>query len=443
MERKPSASRILLVDDDPASADEFRLALAPLAHEVDVVTSAGKALGRAHREHYQVVVIDMTLRGIDGFAVVEAIHGLSPLTMFVIATSESRGRLPMRSRGRPWVSSLLMKPWNTDEVVAKIGCAQRLYERRAASRSGVAASALSVLVIEDSPTDALLVRHHVSSVEGASVVVVPSLSAATVALHDTSFDVIVTDLSLPDAQGVDAVLRLRSAGPGAAIVVSSGIDDDALVLQLLQIGAHEFLAKSELTSDRVRRALTQAVERKRFEVRLARLAYYDALTGAANRAGLSERGAEALERAARRNERVAVFLLDLDGFKAINDQLGHDAGDALLQGVVARLHGLLRAYDIVARFGGDEFAMLVTDVGPDLAVEELAARILASLRVPFAIAGHESMEIRGSLGVAIFPSHGEQLSALLKAADAAMYEAKRQGKDRAVVGRRPTPSTDL
>lgn len=136
----------------------------------------------------------------------------------------------------------------------------------------------------------------------------------------------------------------------------------------------------------------------------------------------------AMAESKRGHGKIALVMLDLDNFKAINDNLGHDTGDELLKEVASRLAGILRQTDTVCRMGGDEFALLISDITLKESVKEVAGRILENVRKPFNLHGFEG-RITASLGVAIFPEDGDSLETLIKHADIAMYEAKRAGRD--------------
>jgi diguanylate cyclase (GGDEF)-like protein len=152
------------------------------------------------------------------------------------------------------------------------------------------------------------------------------------------------------------------------------------------------------------------------------------LSGLANRALFRDRLEHASARAARSLTSLAVLFLDLDDFKLVNDSLGHAAGDEMLVAVAGRLLGSLRAADTAARFGGDEFAVLLEDTGPEAACR-LAERIIDELRVPLTIADRE-VQVRASIGIALSPAGAEDPAELLQAADVAMYAAKGRGKGR-------------
>ena len=174
-------------------------------------------------------------------------------------------------------------------------------------------------------------------------------------------------------------------------------------------------------------------ERKANEAEMRRLAYHDPLTGAANRALFDERFAEAIARARRDRSRIAVIILDLDHFKAVNDGYGHAAGDAILRGLTRRLAPIVRETDLLARLGGDEFAILLTGLRDSAGAAAFAGRILARLAAPITAAGLPHI-VRASLGIAVWPTGGATAEAMLRWADEALYVAKGEGGHRFVVG---------
>jgi diguanylate cyclase (GGDEF)-like protein/PAS domain S-box-containing protein len=169
-------------------------------------------------------------------------------------------------------------------------------------------------------------------------------------------------------------------------------------------------------------------DRKVAEQRVQYLAYYDALTGLPNRTLLQDRLAKTLAGARRQKDKVALLFLDLDGFKNINDSLGHAVGDLLLQEIGERLKTWGREQDTVARLGGDEFLIMLTDVKdvPDVAVA--AERLMDAMTAAFVVQGH-SLNIGCCIGISIFPDHGADGETLIRRADAAMYSAKEYGRN--------------
>jgi len=169
-------------------------------------------------------------------------------------------------------------------------------------------------------------------------------------------------------------------------------------------------------------------ERKLAEERIERLAHFDVLTGLPNRVQLEERARKALAQAQGAGKQLALLFLDLDGFKDINDSLGHSVGDALLVRLARRLHHGLDEDDLLARHGGDEFIFLMRCDDP-AAVQTAAQAILDTVAEPFAIAEHE-LSVTASIGVAVFPQDGRDLETVVRCADAAMYQAKQNGRSR-------------
>ena len=170
-------------------------------------------------------------------------------------------------------------------------------------------------------------------------------------------------------------------------------------------------------------AMRDITPRKTFETEIQHLAYYDALTGLANRRFFFEQGAKALSMAKRHRLPAAVLYIDLDRFKQVNDTLGHEGGDALLKQVADALRNSLRETDVVARLGGDEFAVILTEVRDVDAAARVSRRILENMPDSAVTEGHE-VPVGASIGVAMFPDDSEELEELLKAADLSMYRAK-------------------
>lgn len=167
-------------------------------------------------------------------------------------------------------------------------------------------------------------------------------------------------------------------------------------------------------------------ERFRMEERLRHLAFYDPVTELPNRAHFEDRLGQAMARAERQGQKLAVIFLDLDRFKNVNDTLGHHAGDEVLQQVAERLSRRLRKGDLLARLGGDEFAFLLEPVQGSLGATRAADRILVAMEDPFQVEG-QTFGIHASMGIALYPEGGEDPATLIQQADTAMFEAKRGG----------------
>ncbi|HEY9147744.1 MAG TPA: diguanylate cyclase [Gammaproteobacteria bacterium] len=173
-------------------------------------------------------------------------------------------------------------------------------------------------------------------------------------------------------------------------------------------------------------------ERKAMEEQIQHMAHYDALTELPNRALFSDRLEQAMRRAERDRNEIAVLFVDLDRFKPVNDRYGHAVGDLLLQQVAQRMGHCLRASDTVARIGGDEFVVLLPEVEGEEGVSHLATKLLQSVSRPYRINGIE-LQISCSIGAALYPEHGETQLELMRAADTAMYRAKDQQGNRMTI----------
>jgi diguanylate cyclase (GGDEF)-like protein len=227
------------------------------------------------------------------------------------------------------------------------------------------------------------------------------LAAVSIALAVFASYLIARSITQPLSQLTKGALRMRAGDYTAPIKVAS----------------HDELALLAGSLNHLREGIA------RREREILRLAYEDPLTGLPNRSLLIDRLQQGLRNAARRNEPLAVMVLDLDRFKEINDMLGHVAGDAVLKQVAARLQAVLRDTDTVSRLGGDEFAIVLPTADAEL-VRLVARRIALALREPVEFEG-QPLDVAASIGSAIFPQHGEDAGTLIRHADLAMYVAKR------------------
>jgi len=170
------------------------------------------------------------------------------------------------------------------------------------------------------------------------------------------------------------------------------------------------------------------LERKKTEIAMRNMAYHDSLTGLPNRILFNDRLEMALAKVTRSKKKIAVLFVDFDGFKKINDNLGHSVGDALLEAVGVRLKSCLRQEDTVARLGGDEFVLILPEINNRDAAGILASKLLETIRPAFMIEGKE-VKITLSIGISLFPDNGDTVKVLIKRADEALYLAKNKGRD--------------
>jgi len=289
---------------------------------------------------------------------------------------------------------------------------------------------MKLLLVEDNPEDvefleASLRRQRAGDVE---LVNVNTLAAATDRLTSDRFDVVLLDLHLPDGSGLQCLDAIQAVDREIPIVVLSGQDDEEFAVSILNKGAQDYLVKWEGQGRTILRSMRYAIERKKSELRLNYLAQFDALTGIPNRQFFNDQLNRATARARRDGRKVGLLFLDLDDFKIVNDTLGHDSGDRLLQEVAERIRRSVRNGDVIARLGGDEFAVLMEGLATPREVEVVATGLLDIVSQPYHIAGRQ-LAVTTSIGITMYPNDNAETQMLLKNADIAMYKAKDNGRN--------------
>jgi diguanylate cyclase (GGDEF)-like protein len=289
---------------------------------------------------------------------------------------------------------------------------------------------LRLLLVEDSENDATLLIEYLR--EGGydpQCTRVDSAQALTEALEtdEHELDIIIADYTMPGFSGTAALSIVRDRGLEVPFIFVSGTIGEEIAVEAMKNGADDYIIKSNLNRliPAINRELRDAQvrrDRSKAEERIRHLAYYDSLTDLPNRTLFSNRLEMAVANALRTRSPLSVLIIDLDGFKEINDTMGHMMGDAVLREIGKRLQQDLRGSDTVARLGGDEFAIMLPGVGQTGA--ELAARkLLAVIQEPLTIEGL-NLDVHGSCGIAISPEHGTEGEVLVQRADVAMYVAK-------------------
>ncbi|WP_339432681.1 MULTISPECIES: two-component system response regulator [unclassified Pseudomonas] len=240
-------------------------------------------------------------------------------------------------------------------------------------------------------------------------------------------DVVLLDIEMPGMNGFE-VCRILKSDPelfSVAVIFVSAHTQTSAELLAMECGGVDFIQKP--LNIPVARAHIKAHIALRVEAK--RLANHDALTGLPNRILLQDRTEQALQKARRRQGRVAMLLIDLDNFKVINDSMGHSVGDLVLREVAARISGSLRMEDTVSRQGGDEFILLLPEVVGFDAMGDFAQRLLEIIASPFSIQGNR-YDLSASIGISVFPEDSDDMESLHRHADAAMYQAKLSGRNR-------------
>lgn len=294
---------------------------------------------------------------------------------------------------------------------------------------------LNVLLVEANPGDVRLIREMLAPDKdfGATYQLynVQSLQEAAAKYVNEEFHAILLDMNLPDSTGLSTIQHLSALVPQIPIIILTGMHDAKLAMQSAQLGAQDYIIKNECSGPLLKRIIHYAIERKAVEARFKFLAMHDPLTGLPNRTLFHDRLTQTIRHAERNRGgttlkwKAAIMLMDLDNFKLINDRLGHEQGDVILQLTARRLRASLRHSDTVARLGGDEFILIVEGIASQMDCIAVAQKLLRSLDEPVILEG-TTISLKASVGISIFPDDAREIETLIRHADIAMYTAKRQ-----------------
>ncbi|WP_049631552.1 bifunctional diguanylate cyclase/phosphodiesterase [Cellvibrio sp. pealriver] len=251
------------------------------------------------------------------------------------------------------------------------------------------------------------------------------LDSALGKILSQEFDVALLDYYWGDMNARDLLNAARVQACQTPIVVMTDEMETEVDREAIRAGAADYLIKGQIDHLLLERTLRYAIERKQTEQHLSRLAHYDPLTDVPNRILFRDRLEHAIHLAERDNTSFTLMFIDLNGFKEVNDNFGHDAGDAIIRICAERLGACLRRSDSVARMGGDEFTLLLQNIAVNTDVAHIAEKVIKAIEQPAEINGHEVV-VGCSVGIAIYPQAGRDADTLLKHADMAMYKAKQE-----------------
>ncbi|MHB8422929.1 MAG: putative bifunctional diguanylate cyclase/phosphodiesterase [Leptospirales bacterium] len=290
---------------------------------------------------------------------------------------------------------------------------------------------LRVLLVEDNPGDVYLVREMLRN-EGRGridLLTTNRIARAVEILSESWIDAILLDLGLPDENGLETLRMLRETSESVPIVILSGLEDESLAVSAIQLGAQDFLIKGTISGHLLARSIFYAIKRKEMDSQLRHLASHDTLTNLANRKLFYERINRSIELSERNQKIMALVFLDLNDFKAVNDSFGHTAGDILLKEFAHRLRIRLRRTDVVARIGGDEFAIILDSVVDANDVSTIVQHVIEEITYPYEL-DPDLVSISVSVGISLYPLDGKTAGELIRKADRAMYQGKESGTSR-------------
>ena len=293
-----------------------------------------------------------------------------------------------------------------------------------------------ILVIDDAPTNLHVLTAALSAEFQVQIATSGAIALELATKHPP--DLILLDVMMPEMNGFE-VCKLLKAAPALTnipVIFITAMSDSESQVAGLALGAADYVSKPfkvEIVKLRIRNLLEREHLRELIEdkqAELERIAKYDPLTGLPNRALLADRMSLALLQTQRRGQKLAVAFVDLDGFKAVNDSYGHDAGDHLLITLARRMKQALRDGDTLARLGGDEFVAVLVDLADVDASAPMLNRLLAAVAEPVHF-GQALLQVSASLGITFYPQAQEiDAEQLIRQADQAMYQAKLAGKNR-------------
>ena len=297
----------------------------------------------------------------------------------------------------------------------------------------MALRAVNVLLVEDDEDDVYIAKQVMDNDPFCQYQLTHlSTYQALLQADVRTIDIILLDLGLPDASGLNLVAEVVNHFRDIPVVVLTGLTSEKLGEQAIQIGAEDYIPKEELASNLLSRSVRFAIERHGMVNKLRNMVHVDGLTLLSNRTDFDERLDSLMDFAQRHQSKLGLLLIDLDGFKEINDSLGHSAGDQVLIQFAARLKSHIRKTDVAARIGGDEFALILHPVDSVQTCEQFTKLKLEHINEPFLIYADgnvKKVSIGMSVGIALYPEHGDSVNLLRDNADKAMYEVKKRGKN--------------
>jgi diguanylate cyclase (GGDEF)-like protein len=270
-----------------------------------------------------------------------------------------------------------------------------------------------------------------------------SAEDALTALSEETFDLVISDIDMGGMSGLELVPRVHSLAPDTVVVMISGNQDIEFAINALRVGAFDYISKPidirhvEAAVERALKHSSLLKEKRLYKEQIEHLlqqrtaevdwlAYYDTVTQLPNRALFEDRLTQAVAIARAKEQSLGVLFISVDQFKKVNDSLGHGPGDSLLREFAERLKSCISKSDTVARFGGDEFALLRTQIDGTKDIIETIGMLSQVLKFSFDLPGHE-VYATASVGVSLFPFDGDDSQTLLKNAGAALYKAKKSG----------------
>ena len=450
-------ARVLVVDDVSTNVKFLEARLSAEYFDVTTASNGAEALTLCERGECDIVLLDVMMPDMDGFEVCRRLKS-NPAThhipvVMVTALDQPSDRVRGLDVG---ADDFLTKPVNEMALISRVRSLTRLKmvtdelrmraltsreiglespEREAVAEAGRNGR---ILIVDDRPSSyeriAAMLGEHAVKVEAEP-------AEALIRAAEGDYELIIVSLSLENFDGLRLCSQLRSVDRTRhiPILVIADPDSDARLARGLEIGVNDYLVRPLDKNEMLARVRTQ-IKKKRYAERLRdnvqmsiEAAITDALTGLHNRRYMETHLNALVEQAASHGKPIAVLVLDIDFFKAINDTHGHDAGDDVLREFALRIRKSIRNIDLACRYGGEEFVIVMpeTDMGVATMIAERLRRAVAGESFPVQ-QGMKLLNVTLSIGLATLSDAGGDAAAILKRADQALYRAKREGRNRVV-----------
>ena len=288
-----------------------------------------------------------------------------------------------------------------------------------------------LLLVDDDEVDRMSVLRMLKSgdtCEKYDITVAKSYEEALAELNQNCFDVCLIDYHLGGYTGLDLFEIIKQNGRHTSVIILTGMEEKDIDELALKAGIADFLGKSTVNAKILERAIRYAVHRRKMAIEQEYLAHHDPLTELVNRSIFFDRLKHLLSKSHRHQRLHAILYLDLDFFKSINDEYGHDIGDRVLQIFASRVREVVRSIDTFARLGGDEFAIILEEIDSKNA-KQVSQKIVKQMTEPF-ILGELELDVSVSIGITLFPNTELDPKDIIKEADQALYQAKKMGRKR-------------
>jgi two-component system cell cycle response regulator len=450
-----SNEKILIVDDDPTNVKLLAAKLGDGHYTILKAYSGEEALRMAKGEKPDLVLLDVMMPGVNGFDVTAQMKNCTDTADIPIILVTALDGSDNKTRGlEAGADDFLNKPVHTAELKARVRSLLRLKRYSDQIKASTHATGMvlnpfpsddaltdlrlpHLLIVEDNPTDAKLLKSLLNS-QACSIFIAQSGEEALSICNNHRIDIMILDMLLPGLDGYDVVQQIKgkASTQSIQIIVVTSLQDIESKIKGYEFGVDDYLVKP-VNFNEFRARINSLIKKKAYHDRLVgnfeaavHAAITDKLTGVYNRGYFQHYLRNELKRADRHHFPIALLMLDIDDFKLVNDRHGHLAGDTLLKEIATKLIQNVREIDILARFGGDEFVIILPYAKKDEAAA-IAERIrLAFEQGPVALNDQATHAISLSIGFAEYEPGVDTAQNLVQKADAALYQAKAKGKNK-------------